>query len=55
MANLAGSICGLFRVAADHRDLGAQLGHALGNTQVDAAGAARDEGHFAVEQIVFER
>ena len=55
VADLGGGIRGFLRIAPDHRDLCAEFGVALGDTQIDAAGAAGDEGDFAFEQAILER
>ena len=46
---------GFLGIAARHCDFRAQRGEALGDTKVDAAGAAGDERRFAREHVVTER
>src|SRR3546814_14588657 len=53
--DLGGSALRLFGVAAGDRHLGAELGKAFRDAEVDPAGAPRDEGGLALEQLVPER
>ena len=55
VANLCRCVRGLLRIAPEYGDFRAQLGKALGDPEVDPAGAARDKRDLAVENPVLER
>ena len=54
VTDAGGGICGLFGIAADDADFGTQCGESLRDTQIDTAGASRDEHAPAREQAILE-